>query len=176
MSRPRVRNTEEKFESRPLPLFTRRTNEVSELFPQLYLRGLSEGDFHLALRGLLGDDAPVSSAIVARLKDRWNIELSEWRGRRLDELEVVYICPREHWQHLRPANLVESPFASLRLRTDAAKRYKRVHRATAVIWKMLRVVEQRFMRLRAPELMKAVYNGEKYEDGVVRQTVEEVVA
>ena len=86
VSRPRVRNTEEKFESRLLPLFTRRTNEVSELIPQLYLHGLSEGDFDLALRGLLGDDAPVSAATVARLKDRWNVELSEWRARRLDEL------------------------------------------------------------------------------------------
>ena len=91
VSRPRVRNTEEKFESRLLPLFTRRTNEVSELIPRLYLHGLSEGDFDLALRGLLGDDAPVSAPTVARLKDRWNVELSEWRDRRLDELEVVYI-------------------------------------------------------------------------------------
>ncbi len=91
VSRPRVRNTEEKFESRLLPLFTRRTNEVSELIPQLYLHGLSEGDFDLALRGLLGDEAPVSAPTVARLKDRWNVELAEWRGRRLDELEVVYI-------------------------------------------------------------------------------------
>ena len=89
VSRPRVRNVEEKFESRLLPLFTRRTNEVSELIPQLYLHGLSEGDFDLALRGLLGDDAPVSAATVARLKDKWNIELSQWRSRRLDDLEVV---------------------------------------------------------------------------------------
>ena len=64
---------------------------MSELIPQLYLHGLSEGDFDLALRGLLGNDAPVSAATVARLKDRWNVELSEWRDRRLDELEVVYI-------------------------------------------------------------------------------------
>ena len=91
VSRPTVRNTEGKFESRPLPLFTRRANEVSELIPQLYLHGLSEGDFYLGVRGLLGDDAPVSAATVARLKDKWNIELAEWRSRRLDELEVVYI-------------------------------------------------------------------------------------
>ena len=91
VSRPRVRNTEEKFESRLLPLFTRRTNEVSELIPQLYLHGLWEGEFDLALRGLLGDDAPVSAPTVARLKDRWNVELAQWRGRRMDDLEVVYI-------------------------------------------------------------------------------------
>ena len=64
---------------------------MSELIPQLYLHSLSKGDFDLALRGLLGDEAPVSAPSVARLKDRWNVELSEWRGHRLDELEVVYV-------------------------------------------------------------------------------------
>ena len=49
---------------------------------------------------------------------------------------------------------VESPFAALRLRTDAAKRYKRVDGATAVIWKMLMIAERRFRRLKAPELMR----------------------
>ena len=34
----------------------------------------------------------------------------------------------------------------------------------AVIWKILTVVEQRFRRLNAPELMRAVYDGRKYED------------
>jgi hypothetical protein len=35
--------------------------------------------------------------------------------------------------------VVKSPFAAVRLRTGAAKRYKRVKNATAVIWKTLRV-------------------------------------
>ena len=35
---------------------------------------------------------------------------------------------------------MESPFAALRIRTDGAKRYKTVDRATAVIWKMLQEV------------------------------------
>ena len=34
--------------------------------------------------------------------------------------------PKEHWQHLRTASPMKSPFAALRLRTNAAKRYKRV--------------------------------------------------
>lgn len=53
LSRPRVRNTDERFESRLLPLFVNRTAKVAELIPQLHLYGLSEGDFNLALRGLL---------------------------------------------------------------------------------------------------------------------------
>src|SRR5665213_569265 len=53
--RPRVRDMEERFVSRLLPLFQRRTPEVSALLPELYLHGLALGDFELALRGLLGD-------------------------------------------------------------------------------------------------------------------------
>ena len=46
-----------------------------------------------------------------------------------------YQFPKEHWRHLRTTNPIESPFAALRLRTDAAKRYKKVENATAVIFK-----------------------------------------
>ncbi len=90
---------------------------------------------------------------------------------------TFYQFPREHWQHLRTTNPVESPFAALRLRTDAAKRYKRVDRATAVIWKMLLIAEKRFRRLKAPELMRDVYDGAQYVDGVAFDaTLEEVAA
>ena len=72
---------------------------------------------------------------------------------------------------------MESPFAGLRLRTDAAKRYKRVDRATAVIWKMLLVAERRFHRLKASELLRDVYVGVMYVNGVrTRTTAEEVAA
>ena len=91
LRRPRVRDTEEQFESRLLPLFVNRTRKVAELIPELYLHGLSEGDFDLALRGLLGEDAPVSASTVARLKSKWNDELAQWRSRPLDDLEVVYM-------------------------------------------------------------------------------------
>ena len=91
LRRPRVGNTEEEFESRLLPLFVNRTRKVAELIPQLYLHGLSEGDFDLAVRGLLGEEAPISASTVARLKDKWNDELAQWRARPLDDLEVVYM-------------------------------------------------------------------------------------
>ena len=91
MRRPRVRNVEERFERRVLPLFARKSKKVADLIPELYLHGLAEGDFDLALRGLLGDEAPVSASTVTRLKEKWHAELAEWRQRPLDDLEVVYM-------------------------------------------------------------------------------------
>ena len=93
--------------------------------------------------------------------------------------KLVCNSPKKQWQHLRTTNPVESPLAALRLRTDAAKRFKKVENAQAVIWKMLLIVvaEQRFRRLKAPELMKDVYQGAKYVNGVpVNQVPEEKAA
>jgi hypothetical protein len=63
-----VRELEERCESRVLPMFARRSKGGSKLIPRLYLHGLALGDFDLALRGLLGEHAPVSASTVARLK------------------------------------------------------------------------------------------------------------
>ncbi|MEW6247471.1 MAG: hypothetical protein AB1555_12310 [Nitrospirota bacterium] len=72
----------------------------------------------------------------------------------------------EHWRHLRTTNVVQSPFAAVRLRTTAGKRYKRVESATALIWKLLQVAECHFRRLNAPELLPLVYAGIQCVDGV----------
>jgi len=69
--RPRVRGLEDRFESRVLPLFQRQTREVAALLPELYLHGLSKGDFDLALRGLLGEGAPLSPGSIERLRAKW---------------------------------------------------------------------------------------------------------
>ena len=89
--RPRVRGLEERFESRILPLFRRRTEQVGELLPQLYLHGLAQGDFELALRGLLGDSAPLSPSSIERLRGKWVAEFEAWSRRSLRGIEPVYL-------------------------------------------------------------------------------------
>src|SRR5215471_2500840 len=91
LRRPRVRGLSERFESRLLPAFKRRTEEVGRLLPELYLHGLAQGDFDLALRGLLGDGAPLSAPSIARLKAGWQAEYELWKTRPLEDLEVVYL-------------------------------------------------------------------------------------
>jgi transposase-like protein len=76
-----------------------------------------------------------------------------------ERLVTFYQFPREHGRHLRTTHGVESPFAAVRLRTTAAKRFKKVASATAMLWKLLQVAEQTFRRLNAPELLPAVYAG-----------------
>ena len=125
-----------------------------------------------------------SRAEAERLRDvfgRWDREHSyeeaaESLERDWERMVTFYDFPLEHWRHIRTTNPVESPFAALRLRTDAANRYKRVDRAIAVIWKMLMVAETRFRRLKASDLMRDVYQVATYNDGVVMNTITEKVA
>ena len=91
LRRPRVRGLAERFESRILPLFERRTRAVGQLLPELYLHGLSTGDFDLALRGLLGEGAPLSPSSIQRLKAGWQAEYETWKTQPLPELPVVYL-------------------------------------------------------------------------------------
>ncbi len=322
--RQRIRGTEDKFKSKVLPLFKRRSKEVGEMLPELYLHGLSKGDFELALRGLLGEGAPLSASSIQRLKAKWQVEYEEWRSQDLSKLGVVYwwadgiyvkaglereksallvivgalmngekvilACesgyreskeswlevlrdlkvrglkfprltiadghlgiwsalgelhpagqeqrcwnhkitnvldalpkkvrgeagellrkipyaetaeeckklrdrfidrykdyakatekllkdwdrmvafysfPKEHWTHIRTTNVVESPFSTVRLRTDAAKRFKKVENATAMIWKLLRVAEKNFRTLKGYWLLPDVYAGKKFVNGVL---------
>jgi transposase-like protein len=322
--RPRVRNTQERFESQVLPYFRRKSKKLGELLPELYLHGLATGDFELAMRGLLGSGAPLSRASIQRMKSSWQLEYEEWKQQDLSGLEIVYqwadglyvkagiakdraallviigalsdgrkvllACesgqreskeswgcilrdlkarglklgdltvadghlgiwaalaeqhpqgreqrcwnhktvnvldhlpkseqsaakqllheiafaetrakaerrrdrfvaryqdlypkagatllrdwdrmvtfydfPKQHWVHLRTTNVVESPFDSVRLRTNAARRYKRVENATAMIWKLLRVAENAWRHLKGSELLREVYDGQHFADGV----------
>ena len=77
---------------------------------------------------------------------------------------TFYRFPRDHWLHLRTTNVVESPFSAVRLRTDAARRYKKVANAEALIWQILLIAEKKFRRLNAPELLEQVSNGQRFDE------------
>lgn len=85
-----------------------------------------------------------------------------------ERLLTVDQCPRAHWRHLRTTTVVASLFAAARLRTGAAKRFTKVESATAIIWTLLPVAEQTFRRLKAPDLLPAVYAGATYSDGITQ--------
>ena len=324
VKRPRVRDAAERFESQVLPYFRRKSKQLGQLLPDLYLHGLATGDFEQAMRGLLGSGAPLSRASIQRLKSTWQLDYDEWTEQDLSGLEVVYqwadglyvkagiakeraallvivaglsdgrkvllACesgqreskeawsrilrdlrnrglkpaqltiadghlgiwaalaeqnpdgreqrcwnhksmnvidhlpkteqpagrqlvhamafaksraecerkrdqfirryqknypkagetlsrdwdrmvtfyefPKEHWVHLRTTNIVESPFDAVRLRTNAARRFKRVENATAMIWKLLRVAEKTWRHLKGSNLLQEVYDGQQFADGI----------
>src|SRR5215813_11699046 len=57
---------------------------------------------------------------------RGHAEVGRALDRDWERMVTFYAFPREHWKHLRTSNPVESLFAAVRLRTAAAKRFKKV--------------------------------------------------
>jgi hypothetical protein len=88
-----------------------------------------------------------------------------------ERMVTFYRFPKDHWIHLRTTNVVESPFSAVRLRTDAARRYKKVANAEALIWKILTIAEKKFRRLNSPKLLEHVYNGQLFEDGIEAEEI-----
>ena len=88
--RPRVRDRGAagdapiRFTSAVLPAYLRRTRNVEELLPWLYLKGISTGQFDETLTVLLGPNAPgLSATTVRRLVSTWQDEHRRWQGRDL---------------------------------------------------------------------------------------------
>jgi putative transposase len=82
----------EKFTSKILPPYLRKTKSIEDLIPWLYLKGISTGDFPDALAALLGPDAAgLSATTVTRLKSHWEDEYGDWSKRSLEGKQYAYI-------------------------------------------------------------------------------------
>jgi len=74
----------------------------------------------------------------------------------LDRCLAFYRFPRMHWQHLRTSNVVESPFASVRLRTNAAKRFKKTKSGVCLVHQVMMRLQQNWRRLKSAHLCPTV--------------------
>jgi transposase-like protein len=80
-----------RFSSAILPPWARKTPQVSEVLPLLYLHGLSSGDFVPALGQFLGSHAGLSSSTVTRLTETWTAEAGAFMTRNLSAADYVYL-------------------------------------------------------------------------------------
>ena len=82
----------ERFRSKILPPYLRKTRNVEELIPWLYLKGISTGDFTESLQTLLGPNASgLSATTVTRLVTTWQKDYETWNTRSLTDKQYVYV-------------------------------------------------------------------------------------
>src|SRR5215207_1357766 len=82
----------QKYSSKILPAYARRSPKVNDVLPVLYLRGLSTGDFRPALEQLLGEDAAgLSPTSISRLCKDWEGEHQRFRTRSLRFHQYAYL-------------------------------------------------------------------------------------
>jgi len=81
----------QRFSSKILPPWCRKSPKVSEVLPLLYLHGLSSGDFVPALEQFLGSAAGLSPDTVTRLTKQWGDDHAAFQARDLSDRDHVYV-------------------------------------------------------------------------------------
>jgi transposase-like protein len=79
-----------RFSSAILPAWARKSPQLAEVLPLLYLHGLSSSDFGPALEQFLGSGAGLSAATITRLTAQWHDEAEAFNQRSLADTDYVY--------------------------------------------------------------------------------------
>jgi transposase-like protein len=74
----------------------------------------------------------------------------------LDRCLTFYQFSEQHWSHLRTTNVVESPFAGVRLRTNAARRFRKTRSGVCLVHQVLLRLSQTWRRLMSAHLCSQV--------------------
>ena len=93
-------------------------------------------------------------------------------GKILDDLDVLltfYDFPAEHWKHLRTTNVIESTFATVRLRQRTTKGPGCRDAGAAMAYKLLDAAQARWRRINGPELVALVRAGATFIDGKLQE-------
>jgi transposase-like protein len=80
-----------RFASAILPAWCRKSPQINEVLPLLYLHGLSSQDFVPALQQFLGTSSGLSAATVTRLTGQWQDEARAFGDRDLSGVDYVYV-------------------------------------------------------------------------------------
>jgi transposase-like protein len=86
-----VTGERQRFSSAILPAWCRRSPQVSEVLPLLYLHGLSTSDFAPALEQFLGTSHGLSAATIGRLTCQWQDDARAFGERSLTDVDYVYL-------------------------------------------------------------------------------------
>ncbi|MFB9785562.1 IS256 family transposase, partial [Rhodococcus baikonurensis] len=81
----------QRFSSAILPAWVRKSPQMNEVLPLLYLHGLSTSDFGPALEQFLGSGAGLSPASITRLTTQWQDEAKTFQDRDLSGTDFVYL-------------------------------------------------------------------------------------
>ena len=80
-----------RFASAILPAWCRKSPQITEVLPLLYLHGLSSQDFVPALQQFLGTGSGLSAGTVTRLTAQWQDEARAFADRDLSGVDYVYV-------------------------------------------------------------------------------------
>lgn len=113
------------------------------------LRAIWQADSEKAARKLAGQ-------LIIELREAGYDRAAACLENDLDRCLTFYRFPEPHWSHLRTTNVIESVFSPVRLRTNAAKRFKRTKSGVYLMHQVIKRLSKRWRRLKSAHLCPTV--------------------
>lgn len=80
-----------------------------------------------------------------------------------------YEMPAAHWQHIRSTNVIESVFATVRLRTEKTKGCGTRLATLSMVFKLMQEAQKTWHRLDDWQKLTLVFEGRRFVDGVLQE-------
>ena len=90
------------------------------------------------------------AAVVGDLREAGYDRAADCLEDDLDRCLTFYRFPEAHCSHLRTTNPIESVFAGVRLRTNAARRFKKTRSGVCLTHQVIARLSRRWRRLNPP--------------------------
>jgi transposase-like protein len=89
---------------------------------------------------------------------------------------AFYDFPAAHWKHIRSTNVIESVFATVRLRTAKTKGCGTRMATLTMVFKLIQEAQKTWRKIVRWNQLRLVQEGRKFQDGILLEVEEEDVA
>ena len=86
-----------------------------------------------------------------------------------EALFAFYDMPAAHWLHIRSTNVIESVFATVRLRTYKTKGSGTRVATLSMVFKLMQEAQRTWRRLDAWQKLKLLHDGRRFVDGILQE-------
>jgi transposase-like protein len=83
-----------------------------------------------------------------------------------EQMLAFYDYPAEHWAHIRSTNVIESTFATVRLRTDTTKNCGSQSTIFTMVFKLIQSAQKKWFKIKGFKLIGDIINNVQFVNGV----------
>ena len=110
------------------------------------------------------------AAYCTQLRAQGQGDAADCLERDWEDFVTFYDFPEEHWLHLRTSNPVESIFAGVRLRTNAAERMRVRENALYLVFKLELRLGTNWRPINGRTQLALLLAGERFTDGGLQRS------
>ncbi len=130
------------------------------------LHGEARGRLHAIYEApTRAECARLRAGFAQELRAQGQANAADCLERDAQDFLTFYDFPEEHWLHLRTTNPIESIFAGVRLRTNAAKRMRVRENALYLVFKLILRLGTNWRAINGRNQISLLLAGERFVDG-----------